>query len=130
MGYVFIVLTLVATIISFIDHRGRVTREVVVNARSKKIIGVGWFFIVLGIICLIAGISLFKPFGYLGIESIFMLATLFVFFGLILILNMKMNYVHKKSYDTDPSIYKTSWIFNIGAIGIVIIIVLLYYFFW
>lgn len=130
MGYVFIVLSFVATLISFLDHKGRVSREVVVTARSKNIVALGWFFIVLGIISLFAGIFLFKPYGYLGIESIFMLATLFVFLGLILILNMKMSYVQKKSYDTDPAIFKTSWIFNIGAIGIVIIIVLLYFFFW
>jgi len=130
MGYVFIILSFVGTIISFIDQKGRMTKDVIVTARSKKIIGIGWFFIMLGIISLIAGIFLFKPFGYLGIESIFMLATLFVFLGLILILNIKMSYVQKKSYDTDPAIFKTSWIFNIGAIGIVIIIVLLYFFFW
>jgi len=93
-------------------------------------LAVGWFFIVLGVISLIAGIPFFEPYKYLGIESIFMLATLFVFLGLILILNIRMRHVYKKSYKTDPVIYKTSPIFTIGSIGIVIIIVLLYYFFW
>ena len=130
MGYVFIVLSFVATIISFLDHKGKITREVVLTDRSRRIIGVGWFFIALGIASLIAGIVLYDPFKYLGIESIFMLATLFVFLGTILIMNFKMAHVHNKSYVTDPAIFKTSPIFTIGAIGIVIIIVLLYYFFW
>jgi SSS family solute:Na+ symporter len=130
MGYVFIVLSFVATLISMLDYRGKIEREVVVTVWGKRIIGIGWIFIILGIISLIAGIFLYHPYEYLGIESIFMLATLFVFLGLILIFNIKMKYVYKKSYDTDPVIYKTSSIFNIGAIGIVIIIVLLYYFFW
>ena len=130
MGYVFIVLAFVATLISLYDKRGKVVKDAVITERSKKIVAVGWFFIVLGIISLVAGILLFEPYRYLGIESIFMLASLFVFLGLILILNVKMKHIYKKSYDTDPAIYKTSPIFTIGSIGIVIIIVLLYYFFW
>jgi SSS family solute:Na+ symporter len=130
MGYVFIVLSLIATIISFLDHKGRVKKEVVITERSRKIIRVGWFFIVLGIICLIAGIFLIEPFEYLGIESIFVLATLFAFLGMMLIMNVKMAYVYKKSYDPDPVIFKTSPIFTAGAVGILIIIVSLYYFFW
>jgi SSS family solute:Na+ symporter len=130
MGYVFIVLSLVATIVSFIDHKGRIEREVVVNEKTKRIVGIGWFFVMLGFVSFIAGIFLFNPLAYLGIESIFMLATLFTFLGIILILNVKMNYVYKKSYSTDPDIYKVSPVFTMGAIGIVIIIVSLYYFFW
>ena len=130
MGYVFIILAFVATLISLYDKRGKVERDVVLTERSKKIVGIGWFFIVLGIISLVAGLLFFEPYRYLGIESIFMLSTLFVFLGLILIFNVKMKYIHTKSYDTDPAIYKTSPIFTLGSIGIVIIIVLLYYFFW
>ena len=130
MGYVFIVLAFVATLISLYDKRGKVVKDAVITERSKKIVAVGWFFIVLGIVSLVAGILLFLPYRYLGIESIFMLASLFVFLGLILILNVKMKHIYKKSYDTDPAIYKTSPIFTIGSIGIVIIIFLLYYFFW
>lgn len=130
MGYVFIVLSFVASIISYFDPKGKVEREVVVTGRTKKIIMTGWFFVILGAVCALTGIFLAEPYSYLGIESIFMLATLFVFLGLILILNAKMKYVYKKSYVTDPAVYKTSPVFTIGAIGIVIIIVLLYVFFW
>jgi SSS family solute:Na+ symporter len=130
MGYVFIVLSFLATLISLMDHKGKVLRDVVVTERSKKIVRIGWFFIAFGVICLIVGIFLFVPYEYLGIESIFVIATLFVFLGLILIFNVRMQNIHKKSYDTDPAIYKTSMVFNFGAIGIVIIIVLLYFFFW
>lgn len=130
MGYVFIILSFVATIISFMDRRGRMEREVVMTPRSRNIVNTGWLFIGLAIMSLVAGIFLIVPFRYLGIESIFMLATLFAFLGVILILNVKMNYVYKKSYDTNPEVYRTSPVFTAGAIGITIIIVLLYYFFW
>ena len=74
MGYVFIVLAFVATLISLYDKRGKVVKDAVITERSKKIVAVGWFFIVLGIVSLVAGILLFEPYRYLGIESIFKLS--------------------------------------------------------
>ena len=130
MGYVFIVLALIASVISLLDQKGKVDREIVITQWGKKIILTGWVFIAVGIVFLIVGIFLFKPLGYLGIESIFTMATLFAFLGLILVLNQKMKSVSKKAYSTNPEIYKTSMTFNLGAIGIVVIIVLLYFFFW
>jgi len=130
MGYVFIVLSLIATVISLLDNQGKISREIMITERSKKLAIIGWSFIALGGVFLITGIFLFKPLGYLGIESIFTMATLFVFLGLILILNEKMKLVSKKAYSTNPEIYKTSTVFNLGALGIVIIIVILYFFFW
>jgi SSS family solute:Na+ symporter len=130
MGYVFIVLSLIATVISLLDNQGKVSREVIITERGKKIVVIGWSFIALGAIFLVAGIFLFEPLSYLGIESIFTMATLFVFLGLILILNEKIKLVSTKAYSTNPEIYKTSAVFNLGALGIVIIIVLLYFFFW
>ena len=130
MGYVFIVLVLIATVISLLDHRGKVEQSPENTTRSKNLVKTGWAFIAVGILCLIAGMILFKPLYQLGIESIFMLATLFLFFGMILILNIRMKTIHKKAYKIDPQLFKTSPVFNFGAMGIVIIITMLYFFFW
>jgi hypothetical protein len=47
-----------------------------------------------------------------------------------LILNIRMKTIHKKAYKIDPQLFKTSPVFNFGAMGIVIIITMLYFFFW
>lgn len=130
MGYVFIVLSLIASIFSLLDKRGKIDREIEINTKTRRIINLGWSFAVLGILCIVIGIFLLKPLQYLGIESIFMLGTLFIFLGMILILNVKMRTVHRKSYDVNPQLFKTSWVFNLGAFGIVIILTMLYFLFW
>ena len=130
MGYVFIVLVLIASIYSLLDHKGKVEREVVKTKATQAIMGTGWLFIALGILCLLLGIGLFRPLFYLGFESIFMLATAFAFMGIILILNVRMKSVAQKSYDNNPVLFETSTVFNIGAIGILFIIGSLYFLFW
>jgi SSS family solute:Na+ symporter len=130
MGYVFILLVLIATVFSLLDKRGKIEQAREDTTRTRNLVRTGWFFIILGIISLIAGIILFKPLHHLGIESIFMLATLFAFLGMILILNVRMNTIHKKAYKINPKLFETSPVFNFGALGIVIIITMLYFFFW
>ncbi len=130
MGYVFIVLVLVATIISLLDHKGKIEQTIEKNKNTRRIVNIGWFFVVLGVICLIVGVFVFKSYHHLGIESIFMLSTLFVFFGMILIMNVQMKTKHKKAFKINPELFKTSPVFNFGALGIVIIISMLYFFFW
>ena len=130
MGYVFIILVLIATIISLMDHKGKIERELPLPEKSGHLVKVGWGLIIAGFICLVLGFVLFRPLFYLGIESIFMIATMLMSLGLILILNVKLKTIAKKSFDIDPALFKTSPVFNIGAIGIVFIIAALYFFFW
>ena len=59
-----------------------------------------------------------------------MIATGLMFLGMILILNVRMKTIAKKSFEINPDLFKTSPVFNIGAIGIVFIITALYFFFW
>jgi len=130
MGYVFIVLVFVASIISFFDKKNDVTNSVTESNYTKTIVTSGWILITLGLISLIVGIILFKPLYYLGIESIFMMATALGFLGMILILNVKMKVKDDDSISSDPEIFKTNNIFNIGALGILGIIMALYIIFW
>ncbi len=130
MGYVFIVLVFVATIISFLDRKNDVTNIVKESNYTKTTVKSGWIFIAFGAISLLAGILLFKPLYYLGIESIFMMATALSFLGMILILNIKMKVKDADSISSDPEIFKTNSVFNIGALGILGIIMALYIIFW
>jgi solute:Na+ symporter, SSS family len=130
MGYVFIILVLIASIYSLLDHKGKMVREAPVPEKAGIAVKAGWGFVIAGIICLVLGFALFRPLFYLGIESIFMMSTGFIFLGLILVLNVKMKTVARKSFDINPKLFETSPVFNIGAIGIVFIIVALYFFFW
>jgi SSS family solute:Na+ symporter len=130
MGYVFIVLVFIAVIYSLLDRKGKVAHEPEVQEKARRTVMTGWILIIAGAACGIAGIFLFKRLFYLGIESIFMLATGLMFLGLILILNKRMKTVARKSFVADPAMFKTSTIFQIGAIGIVFIIVTLYAVFW
>lgn len=130
MGYVFIVLSLIATLISLFDNKRKVDQAADDSPLARYYTYVGYFFIILGVMTGIAGIFLVGIVQNLGMESIFMLATLFVFLGLILVLNVKMRKVSPKAYKIDHQIFKTSLVFNMGALGIVVIISLLYYFFW
>jgi SSS family solute:Na+ symporter len=130
MGYVFIILVFIASVISFLDQKNDIANPVTESKYTKAVIHSGWILITLGFISLIAGILLFKPLYYLGIESVFMMATALSFLGMILILNVKMKVKDADSISSDPEIFKTNSVFNIGALGILGIIMALYIIFW
>jgi SSS family solute:Na+ symporter len=130
MGYVFIILVFVASIISFLDKKNDIANLITESKYTRSAVRSGWILIAFGIISLIAGILLFKPLYYLGIESIFMMATALSFLGMILILNVKMKVKDADSISSDPEIFKTNSVFNIGALGILGIIMALYILFW
>jgi len=130
MGYVFIILVFVASLISFNDNKNDIENNITESSYTKAVVRSGWVLIVLGIISLLVGILFFKPLYYLGIESIFMMATALSFLGMILILNIKMKVKDIDSVSSNPEIFKTNSIFNIGALGIIVIIMALYIIFW
>jgi SSS family solute:Na+ symporter len=130
MGYVFIILVFVASIISFLDKKNDIANLITESKYTRSAVRSGWILITFGVISLIAGILLFKPLYYLGIESIFMMATALSFLGMILILNVKMKVKDADSISSDPEIFKTNSVFNIGALGILGIIMALYILFW
>jgi SSS family solute:Na+ symporter len=85
---------------------------------------------IFGLILAVLGLILFEPYQYLGIESIFMLATLFIMLGIILFTNTRMKSSDKKAFEINPELFNTATPFNLGAAGIVLIVGMLYYFFW
>jgi solute:Na+ symporter, SSS family len=129
MGYVFILLVFIASIVSLRD-RNLVEGIVPAGKKARFMTNAGYGFVVAGIITLIIGIIFIGPLAHLGFESIFMLATGFGFVGMIFILNSRMKMVDRKSIDINPELFKTGKGFNFGAAGIILIVGLLYYFFW
>ncbi|MFD2201424.1 sodium:solute symporter family transporter [Shivajiella indica] len=127
MGYVFIVLCFLASLISFTEKKASANPN---YGKNKKILVIGNLFIIFGLVLSILGFIQFEAFAYLGIESIFMLSTLFFMLGVILYTNVKMKTSDKKAFEIDPELFSTTSSFNLGAAGIILIVGLLYYFFW
>jgi solute:Na+ symporter, SSS family len=129
MGYVFILLVFIASIVSLSD-RNLVAGTIPTGKKARFMTNTGYGFVVAAIITLITGILFIGPLAHLGFESIFMLSTGFGFVGMIFILNSKMAKIDRKAYDIKPELFKTGNTFNIGAAGIILIVGMLYYFFW
>ncbi len=130
MGYVFIVLVFIASIISFIEQKPKVEAELPPDKRQKKASVIAILLFAGAVISVVLGVIFVMPYKHLGIEAIFTLATIFAFVGMIIILNAKSNKVDRKALKINPELFKTGPVFNLGAIGIVFIFIALYYFFW
>jgi SSS family solute:Na+ symporter len=128
MGYVFILLCIIAISISFLDRSRRTENEAVQN--EKLINRVSIILITSGILSALVGLFTMQHYAYLGIESIFMFGTLLFVLGMILYWNRKLSFKNVKALRTNFDLYKTGKIFNLGAIGITVIIILLYALFW
>jgi SSS family solute:Na+ symporter len=130
MGYVFVVLVLVATIITFANKKVWTTdtKHTVRPAYMRSgyaMMGIGAVAAVIGGV----GVNIYFL-NNLGIESIFMLAAAFLFVGIILVTNEKIIAADKKALEINPESFKTGTGFNIGAVGVVVILALLYGVFW
>ena len=130
MGYVFIILCLIASVISFAEKGHKVKGPLPEPGRQRYLLRVAYFFFGMAVLIFVLTLLLLPRYDHLGIESAFMLAVLFLMLGIILYTNARMEYDDKKALIPDPSLYETATPFNLGAAGIVLIIGLLYYFFW
>lgn len=130
MGYVFIILCVIASVISFAEKGVKVASPLPPESRQRKIAGYSYVLFALSIITLIAGIIYTPEYSYYGIESLFFLAALFLMIGIILYTNAKMPLSDPKAIVSDPVLFNTGTPFNIGAAGIILIVGLIYYFLW
>lgn len=128
MGYVFILLCFIATIITFLDRK--VWTSETNHIDHPAFLRSGYILIVGGVIAAILGVVFHNSLAVYGIDSIYMLATALAFVGVILVTNEKINAADKNAIENDPKMFKTDKSFNIGAIGIVVILGMLYYVFW
>ena len=129
MGYVFIVLVFIASLVSLRDKR-LVDAALPPAPKARYMEKGGVLFIALGVITLILGVVFLGRYAHLGYEAIFMMSTFLLFIGMIFMLNARMPKADPKAFDVKPELFKTGRVFNIGAAGILLIVGLLYYFFW
>ncbi|MCC9165795.1 sodium/sugar symporter [Pontibacter harenae] len=130
MGYVFIVLCVIASVISFAEKGVKVNAPVPAPARQKKLVTFSYVFFALGAVALISAIVFTPEYSYMGIEALYFLASFLIMVGIILYTNAKMTIADPKAIVSDPVLFNTGTPFNIGAAGIILIIGLIYYFFW
>lgn len=132
MSYIFIVLCFIGVAVSLLDAKKRIILkpepEPDAFGRSKayKV----YILLTAGILMLVAGIIYSASLANLAFESIFMLATAFLFLGAIILLSHRLPFKDHKSIDIDPELSNTDKVFNIWAIGIIISFTALYYFLW
>ncbi|MCG8391045.1 MAG: sodium/solute symporter [Cytophagales bacterium] len=130
MGYVFMILCIVALTTSFLDKGGKVASPVIDGAKKKKMLRSGYLLLGIGILLLLCGVFLSTPLADFGFEAIFVLGTLFLMLGIVIYTNATMEVQDAKAIVVKSEIFITNRAFNMGAIGILVIIVTLYSIFW
>jgi len=130
MGYVFIILCVIASVISFVEKGHKVETSLPAPGRQRKLVNFSYLFFGLSVVTLVTVFILSSEYSYLGVESAYMLVVLFLMLGIILYTNAKMVIADKRAIVSDPILFDTGTPFNIGAAGVILIIALLYYFFW
>lgn len=128
MGYVFIILCFVATIITFLDRK--VWTQDTSHVKRPGFLRSGYVLIIVGVVSALVGFIFHNSLAHFGIQSIYMLATALAFVGIILVTNEKIIAADKNAIENDPELFKTDKSFNIGAIAIVVLLGMLYYVFW
>jgi SSS family solute:Na+ symporter len=126
MGYVFIILCLIASLVSYYDKKAKVASSQQDEAWVNKYLRSSYVFFGLGIISLVAGLVFSKPYEYLGLESVFMLATLFIMLGIIVYTNVRIDVEDRKAIHVKSTLFDTSLSFNLASIGVIAIVAILY----
>lgn len=128
MGYVFVILTFVATIITFVDKKAWVVDSK--HVARKSFLNAGYAFLILGIATAIFVAATSNLLANYGIHTVYMFAAAMGFVGVILIGNEKINAADKHAIEINAEEFKTDYKFNMGAVGIIVLLALLYGFFW
>lgn len=130
MGYVFIILLFIASLISFTEKKTYGNPAFREKGKGGISLKTAYFFLIIGFISALIGIIQYNSWADIGFESVFMSTALFTMLGIMLYSNSKMKTADRKSLTVDPVLFNTATPFNLGAAGIILIVGLLYYFFW
>ncbi len=130
MGYVFMILCVVASTISFVDRGVKISSIVPSGTVQKKLLNISYVLAAIGLVGFVLGIIYSSPMSDYGFEAIFVLSTLFLMLGMVIYTNAKMDVQDAKAISVQPTLFQTDVVFNVGAIGIVAIVVALYAIFW
>ena len=130
MGYVFIILVLIAVTITLLDKKNLVPNDVESETNKKKLVKVSYGFFAAAAVCFILGAIYSIPLKQYAFQAIFMMGTLLGFIGLMLCMNGKAKLKDANAYEYDLGLFKTNGGLILGAIGVVVILLLLYSYFW
>lgn len=130
MGYVFIILVVLAVTISLLDRKHLVKDESDFHRYSKSLKRGGYMLFAGAALCIILGLIFSAPYSHLAFEAIFTMAALLIFPGIILYTNGCSQYKDSKAYDYEPEPFKMGPGLTLGSIGIVAILIVLYAVFW
>ncbi|WP_114783189.1 sodium:solute symporter family transporter [Botryobacter ruber] len=130
MGYVFIILCIIASVISFLEKGAKVRMPLPEPGRQRQLTGYAYLFFVLGAVALVATVVLAGTFTTLGMEAGYFMAAMLVMIGIILYTNARIEIADKNAIVSEPTLFNTGTPFNIGAIGIIVILFMIYYFLW
>lgn len=130
MGYVFIILVILAVTISLLDRKHLVKDESDYRRYSKSLKRGAYILFAGAAVCILLGIIFSGPYSHLAFEAIFTMAALLIFPGIILYTNGCSKYKDSKAYDYQPELFKMGPGLTLGSIGIVVILIVLYAVFW
>ncbi len=147
MGYVFIALVAVASILIFFDktdevpddkehHRDGTTAAsgVEPSMLSEKIksmmVRSSYIFGGIALVSLIFCLATLNSLADIGVEAFIFFATAMSMIGLVLYTNARSKTADRHAIRYTPDLFNTGFIFNLGALGITLIVALLYGLFW
>ena len=129
MGYAFIVLLLLATVLSLTDRSESTEDCHAGQAAGKNVMG-SWLMFSLAAICFVAAMVFGRKLAIYHFDAIYMMGTLLAFLGLMLRTNALSRTRSRRAYVTEGDIFSfTPWL-AIGASGIIVILAGLYIYFW
>ncbi|MBP3332291.1 MAG: sodium/sugar symporter [Tidjanibacter sp.] len=129
-GYVFIVLVLIAIIISELDKSHRVKDDSEIRLKDKGALKASYILGALTVICIVLGLIFSKPLKDYAFEAIFTMAAMLGFIAYILYTNTKSPMKDEKAYENSNDLFKFNGGLVLGALGIVVIMIVTYAIFW
>lgn len=129
-GYVFIVLVLIAIIISELDKSHKVKDDSEIRLKDKGALKASYILGALTVICIVLGLIFSKPLKDYAFEAIFTMAAMLGFIAYILYTNTKSPMKDEKAYENSNDLFKFNGGLVLGALGIVVIMIVTYAIFW
>ncbi|MCD8185346.1 MAG: sodium/sugar symporter [Rikenellaceae bacterium] len=130
MGYVFIILVLIAVTVSLLDKKHLVPNTDETAANKRKLVKVSYVMFTLAAVCYLLGIVFSVPLQKYAFQAIFLMGTLCAFVEIMMFTNGKAKLKDSKAYEYDLNMFNVTPGLMVGAIGIVAILVVVYAYFW
>ncbi len=132
MGYVFMILCVVASLISFLDKGVKVNSINAETITQKGALKSSYILALAGITCFIVGLLYSSKWADWGMESIYMMGVLLTMLAIIFYTNVKIDVEDTKTLkiNNPKTLFKTGIAFNLSAIGIIFLVSMLYGLFW